>query len=237
MCGPEHYFSLPTHKKIDILDSDYYKFSKNCLIGGGGILHFTNRVEKIATACKSANKQVILWGVGHNLHDLKIEIKFPSFLKELVVGLRDWGTPYHWVPCASCMSPAFDKEYPITRDYVFYSHYGIRLPHLDDDSAYNNMPTIEQVVEYLGSAKYVITNSYHGAYWATLLRKQVIVYPYSTKFLKFKHKPVLIMDNSHWSKHLNKTKVYENSLTECREVNNQFYEICKGLFGGKLSDR
>lgn len=231
VCGPENYFSFPKHKKIDILDSEQHQFNKNCIIGGGGILHFTNRVENIAKQCKSKNKNVILWGIGHNRHDLKIPINFPSFLNELdMVGLRDWDTPYEWIPCPSCMSPSFDKEYPITKNTAFYSHYGIRTKHIDDRSLFNNSETFEEVIEHLGSAKYIVTNSYHGAYWGILLRRKVIVYPYSTKFLKFKHKPVLIMDNSHWSKYLNEAKIYENALTECREKNNMFYDKCKKFF-------
>jgi hypothetical protein len=44
-------------------------------------------------------------------------------------------------------------------------------------------------------ADVVVANTYHGAYWATLLGRRVIVAaPFSNKFFGFRHEPVIVRD-------------------------------------------
>ena len=43
-----------------------------------------------------------------------------------------------------------------------------------------------KTIEFIGSGDVVVTNSYHGAYWATLLGKVVVAFPWASKFYGLK---------------------------------------------------
>lgn len=44
-----------------------------------------------------------------------------------------------------------------------------------DDFLTNSAMNLETAVSFLGSSEVVLTTSYHGLYWATLLGRKVIV--------------------------------------------------------------
>lgn len=225
VCSPAQYFHLPPSQKIDILNSDYAASTKNYLIGGGGILYFGDRISKLIERCE---KKIVIWGAGHNLHK-RVAIDYPTALEKCdLVGLRDWNSPYEWVPCASCMSPLFDETYEAKREVGFYSHYAIKNTHIQGMT--NDQP-FSEVIKYLGESEVVVTNSYHGVYWATLLGRKVIAYSHSTKFKTLRHMPVLIEDSRSWQHYLTKCREYPESLEQCRKANKQFYAQFLTLFG------
>ena len=77
------------------------------------------------------------------------------------------------------------------------------------------------MINFLGSAELVITNSYHGAYWATLLKRKVVVMqPFSSKFLGFRH-PLVVANNFDITD-IKNLPVYPNALKEAREANSKF---------------
>jgi hypothetical protein len=174
-----------------------------------------------------------VWGAGHN-GDTANEPIYPEELQNFArVGIRDHGTQYDWVPCASCMHPAFNKKYRIKNRVIWFEH----KKQLIKDRAFghdsiprfiNSGSNIEQTIELLGSAEIVLTNSYHGAYWATLLGKRVfVVGPWSTKFMHMKHQPVHITADQNWKELVDQTNVYKDSLDECRQATNNFWESIK----------
>jgi len=84
-------------------------------------------------------------------------------------------------------------------------------------------------IEFIGSHDTIITDSYHGAYWAMLLNKQVQVVSWSIKFNYFKNSP-LFLDNIN-QKPLSQTHfVQKNYLQECRDLNKNFYHKVLDLF-------
>lgn len=90
----------------------------------------------------------------------------------------------------------------------------------------SNNSDIDKVIEFLGSAENVITNTYHGVYWATLLRKKVIAVPLreSSRFFFFKHPPRLV---SKPDTNFSLAQSYD-CLEECRQVNLDFYrDLCQ----------
>ena len=93
----------------------------------------------------------------------------------------------------------------------------------------NREMQLDTVLAFLGSATTVITNTYHGVYWATLLkRKVVVVDPWSTKFQAFKHAPAFAqLDN--WRSHIKEAKIYVEALNECREANLRFSELARNI--------
>ena len=124
------------------------------------------------------------------------------------------------------MHPAFDKTYKIKNDFVWFEH----KKRLIDNRSFDVKPAprmlntgqnIEQIIEFLGSAETVVTNSYHGVYWATLLKRKVICIPWGSKFNMFKHPP-LMANEKNWSEMIGTGDVYNDALKECREANLSF---------------
>ena len=196
---------------------------KPVVIGGGGLFSNEFFANHLAFILASAPRQLICWGAGQNTHDATTP-SYPAILRDFdLVGIRDHGAPYDWVPCASCMDPAFDRTYPIAHEVVLYNHLdfpGLKLqglPELD-----NAESDFQRVIAFLGSGASVITTSYHGAYWATLLGRRVVVLnPFSSKFFTFRHPPVLAGDGD-WQAALDRARAYTDALDECRHANLQF---------------
>ncbi len=178
-----------------------------------------------------------LWGVGHNgsldkKNKKTKKLEYPDWLVHYdMVGVRDWGQTMPWVPCASCMHPALRKEYSIKNDVIWFEHKKQLVSDFGKDSIprfVNSGDNIEQTIELLGSANIILTNSYHGAYWGTLLKKKVIVVgPWSTKFFNLKHAPGIIDTHSEWRDVIDNVKVYENALGECIEKTQDYWMAIK----------
>ena len=80
--------------------------------------------------------------------------------------------------------------------------------------------------QFVGSGAKVVTNSYHGAYWAMLLgRKVVLAAPYSSKFHHYRHPPEISEDRS-WTPALScHGKDDRGALQECRDANRKFLKL------------
>lgn len=180
----------------------------------------------------------ILWGVGHNIKDMNNDINYPPYANKFhLVGLRDWDSGFRWVPCASCMHTAFDKEYEIKNEFVWFEHKKrlIDNRYLDLVPAprmLNTGQNLEQIIEFLGSGETVVTNSYHGVYWATLLGRKVVCIPWSSKFNMFKHPPTMATEKD-WPSKIKEAISYPTALEECREANTEFYKDVKNLLKKK----
>jgi hypothetical protein len=177
----------------------------------------------------------VVWGAGHNgevSKKSKKELTFPDWLTEFnSCGVRDWNQGYKWVPCASCLHPALRKNYSIKNDVIFFEHKKQLLKDFGTDSIprfINSGSNIEQTIELLGSANTILTNSYHGAYWGTLLKKRVVVIdPWSTKFFNFKHMPVLLEKDEDWKSAIERAKIHTTALDECATANESFWNTIK----------
>ena len=84
------------------------------------------------------------------------------------------------------------------------------------------------IIEILGSSDTVITNSYHGVYWATLLGRKVVCIPWGSKFNMFKHPPTMATERN-WVEKIEKAKSYPEALEDCRKANIAFYNDVKNL--------
>lgn len=164
-----------------------------------------------------------IWGAGHNGDIGKKRLKqlhYPSWLAEFdLVGVRDYKQNLPWAPCASCLEPALRKEYEIKNDVIWFEHKKQIIRDFGNDSIprfVNSGNNIEQTIELLGSANIILTNSYHGAYWGTLLKKKVIVIgPWSSKFYTLKHSPTILDSDYKWKDYIDSTTVHESALDEC----------------------
>lgn len=180
-----------------------------------------------------------IWGAGHNGSDTDInftDIKWPkSFSQFKKIGIRDYhpNLRFSWVPCASCLHPALRKNYAIKNDIIWFEHKKQLLKPVDFGRGsvprfVNSGSNVEQTIELLGSANIILTNSYHGAYWGTLLKKKVIVVgPWSTKFKFFKHPPLLVGKRFDFDEVIDKARVFDTALDECSDANLKYWEEIK----------
>lgn len=148
------------------------------IIGGGGILNHSKDWNDWINSAFSKTKNVIFWGCGYNTYNNKIN-DFESLHLEdsLLLGIRDYYHPYlKFLPCVSCKSIFFNKSYTIKRKIGIVKHYNYKIQ-LDDslnkyDVIYNDA-WIEDIIKFIGESEYVLSDSYHALYWATLLNKKV----------------------------------------------------------------
>lgn len=171
-----------------------------------------------------------VWGAGHNDSAETEKVKYSKFLSEYrAVGIRDYqeNSRYDWVPCASCMHPALRGNYTIKNDVIWFEHKKQLIRDFGKDSIprfVNSGSNIEQTIELLGSANIILTNSYHGAYWGTLLGKRVVVVDsWSTKFTMMKHQPAFKNKKITWQEAAEQAKVHTGALDECISATQNFW--------------
>ncbi|MGW9332737.1 polysaccharide pyruvyl transferase family protein [Bosea sp. NPDC055594] len=215
---------------------DQVQSSENIIVGGGGLLeidYFRDSVKAIFSQ-KNPKAKTIFWGGGHNnwiISDWR-RLKQVINLKDMpfdLVGVRDAGHPYDWVPCVTCMHEVFDKKFDTSREVVVYAHSAT----LANENFRKTLPTglpiltnnkpFDEVIAFLGSAELILTDSYHGLYWGTLLGKRVVAFPTSSKFYDVMH-PAPLCAPSDWRRFAPLAKTYPGALAECREANRSFLQ-------------
>lgn len=178
-----------------------------------------------------------VWGAGHNGEAVAVTEELPRYPKAFseytAIGIRDYNekSKYEWVPCASAMHPALTKNYSIKNDIIWFEHKKQLLKDFGNDSIprfINSGSNIDHTIELLGSANIILTNSYHGAYWGTLLKKRVVVVgPWSNKFQFMKHAPAMPGKRESWQDALGRAITYPDALAECRTANENFWNRIK----------
>lgn len=78
-----------------------------------------------------------------------------------------------------------------------------------------------EMTRFISSCDALITSSYHGVYWATLMGIPVIGIPTSSKFYHMKHKTPLAKPND-WIEALSDAKIHPNAWEECVQANIKF---------------
>ncbi|MCG6134761.1 MAG: polysaccharide pyruvyl transferase family protein [Nostoc sp. LLA-1] len=226
--APTKYFSFPgyTVEQADIrtINIDDIR-DKHIIVGGGGLLYspFLDSFAKLIES--KAHTKLIAWGIGQQAYGTSGKIQeldnfdYSQYLKNFdLVGIRDFNHKYNWVPCSSCMHPGFDKKREIKHEFVVFSHKKFQIkignfPHLT-----NNNQDIAEILDFLGSCETILTSSYHGAYWGTLLGKKVLSFPFSSKFSTLKH-PTGIFPIQKWVQNKFKLSIFNKTLLELHYKN------------------
>ncbi len=203
---------------------------KVLILGGGGLIANHDFEKSVAWLSNAPFVKKVIWGAGHNTHGTDRIEKVSRYINKFdLVGIRDIGTKYTWVPCVSCMHKLFDIEYATKHEIVVYEHRSFPLDINIYPKHNNRSDNLEEVLAFLGSGETIITNSYHGAYWATLLRRKVILIdPFSSKFSRMNYSPI-ISTSHEYKKYLKDTRIYPNALEECRKINIDFAESVKRM--------
>ncbi|WP_258343277.1 polysaccharide pyruvyl transferase family protein [Saccharopolyspora gregorii] len=237
----EHFPWLADATTIDI-EHDIPRYADrlrhaHVIYGGGGLLgtgFFDRQLDHLLSL---RPPKLVVWGAGHNnnerhsIEELQVLDRFD------LVGLRDRPGPggREWVPCTSALLPELDDPGEPRHDVVAYRHRDRKLPFPADLAEFpmltNGHHDLGETLDFLASGEVVVTNSYHGAYWATLLgRRVVVVDPFASKFHGFRHR-VPVVDGRDWRTALADSRTYPDALRECRAAVLGFGDRVRELFG------
>lgn len=228
-CGPDLYFKEFTNHYScffhSIKNIDYTLIGQKdwVILGGGGMLDCCRQYQNAINRLLEINDHVISWGLGHNEHhadniyywEASEKIRYDKFF---LFTTRDWeyGND-RFCPCVSCMMPGLEKQYALKRRVGVLTHHAVPIKGFDFECCNNSQP-LEEILAFIGSSEIILTNTYHGAYWATLMGKKVIIYqPFSNKFNYFKYRPTIYSGNL--EKDIENAKAYPEALEECRSIN------------------
>jgi hypothetical protein len=225
-CAPYHYFPFDDPEIFDLRKPVP---SREVMIYGGGALGY----ELVEQGQLHPDSLKIAWGVGISRHGETLPGRAPDGFS--LFGSREWGQENSiYVPCVSCMSPLFDVKYEIKTPAVFFANddpwiqnqYPARIPELP---TLINAAPLEEIIAFLASGETVITNSYHGAYWGTLLGRKVVLYkPYSSKFFSYQFQPA-IAENDDWQSAIVNAPTYPHALAESRAATMKFVDLVSEL--------
>jgi hypothetical protein len=203
------------------------------VFGGGGIFfeHLTHQISDFLNNPRP--RKLIVWGAGINVHGNPPKPQpYPEFLNQFdLVGLREYGNPWHYVPCVSCQLPQL--SYLLKKpqhDVVIYEHKDHPIV-LSNDPGFprlNNQKRAAEiggVLSHLASGDTVITNTFHGVYWSLLMKRKVLLYePFSSRFFRFQYQPPFV-DRHNWLAMLpHARRAPSGYLDECRTLNDAFYQ-------------
>ena len=231
-CNPSRYFDLGTVSSEELLHNKTNLTNHTLVVGGGGLIHkkFSQHIHDLIN---KTPKHTVLWGIGHNFGKRFVEkangdVYYPNWINQCdLVGIRDYIEGHYdsYLPCVSCMHPAFNKSYEEVNDIVFYTHAFKSKYQYTDGNLWmkNSEKNFDKVISFLGSAKTIITDSYHGAYWGQLLGKDVRVISWSVKFDHMKHAPSFAEHISSWKDTSTPSSVPTDYLDECKDLNTKFY--------------
>ncbi|CAO3459820.1 hypothetical protein [Azospirillum largimobile] len=219
-----------------------FRDSDLIIIGGGGLLEidFFERSLQYIFSLRQSHQKIILWGAGHNQWDvndwraIKKRIDWKKYPFD-EIGVRDAGEVMPWVPCASCMADELDDHGSVEHEFALYlTADGISANPVWTEAIRNEFPMMSNssefhiVISFLRSGETILTDSYHGAYWATLLGKKVVAFPSSSKYYSLKH-PVPLCDPEDWRRFSKLARIYDGALEECRSANLLYYRQIESL--------
>lgn len=125
------------------------------------------------------------------------------------------------------MSPDFDQQHTESTERVFFFHKSKTRPELlasaDGPVMHNTKRKLSEVLRFLSGGRTVITNSYHGVYWAQLLGRRTICIPFGEKFRTFRRLPTFAADGD-WRAKLGAAAAFSSDLEEYRSINTTYYQ-------------
>lgn len=233
MCCPLDHLSLPG-VRFDLrqpIDAFAALRPAAVVFGGGGLFHgerLPTKIGQIAAVVRRQSPTTVLvaWGAGANQHGVN-EFSYPEYLHEFdLVGLRDWGNPWNYVPCVSCLHSSFDVQWPTPQhDIVAVEHFDhpmTGLPQIPSITNAQDRRRFRDVIAHIANGEALLTNSYHAAYWGLLLGRKVAIYrAFSNRFRGFS-RPIPLCDETNWRQAVKSASTYKEYLEECRRHNRAF---------------
>lgn len=198
------------------------------IFGGGALLSGGKWFDRwdLIKARYSAKKYVA-WGVGTRPN---INNDFPEIVGSFdLYSTRDWdssGPNDFWTPCVSCLHPLLkeNQDKKPTKDILIVDHFKREIEtDVEADTRIVNKPSkLEDMIACISDHRYIITASYHVMYWATLLKRKVVVggKPRPWKFEAFKYAAPQV--NFVSKSTLDQPMIYDFSYAECVQKSMEF---------------
>ena len=190
-CSPYDYFEWGDATVSDIRESKPANYDVG-IFGGGKIF---GGLSSYAGVLPPRNRVNIAWGVS-TVQSFPISLRYYKSRKLMnLIGSRDYGdTRYDYAPCPSCMAPFFDAPPEPEHDVIFYLHNGksaMISRSIPDDIPLetNTCANFETALRFIASGRTVVSNSYHGVYWALLMGRKTVCVPFSNKFSNYRQAP------------------------------------------------
>lgn len=221
------------------------------ILGGGGIVDFQSRFNRVIQRLQECCDTVIFWGGGHNgaydsgekkpVH-LEPNVDFNRFA---LYGVRDHNLDgLHYTPCVSSVNPLLKQarmKDPIRKIGSMFHSAGYldalngKFP---NKSHYHN---IEDVIDFISDCEIVITESYHCALWATLSNRKVVMPQEILNGIKYnylRYKPTFIpfaeILKIDGEEDLGELHSYPLSYEESFEEVNAFMDMVKDVIATKI---
>lgn len=227
LCGVYDYFDAFSQKFL-CLQHDIRTLNRRMIsskdwviLGGGGLLGVREDFQDTINFLLNKTYKVVLWSVGHNSHIDRIINTKIDFYKFLFYSTRDFNyNDEEYCPCPSCMSSLLNIKRSVIRKFGIIEHLDYSIEEFKFDKIKNSYSP-RTIMNFIAESECIITNSYHAAYWATLMKKKVIIYKaFSTKFSYYKFEPVFYSGDL--ESDFNKAKIYKNALNDSRKINIEF---------------
>lgn len=224
MSGPSQYL-WPERFYDEPISAGLANHVDGAILGGGQIF---NHLKQIASGARKATRKIrlVAWGVGLPLIGTQDASVISASEQYDLFSTRnfDWRHQLNFVPCASCLSPTFEKPQSPQHDFVVYRHQRKPGP-VDVPSSIPTMSNAvcnpQAVVDFIASGDTVVTSSYHGVYWAQLIGRRVVCIPYNHKFFTFQHPPTMAEADT-WRDAIKIANRQQPLLDEYRTINRTF---------------
>jgi calcineurin-like phosphoesterase family protein len=207
---------------------------KDRVILSGDIINFDNDHKEhrdITALGNITGGRLILWSGGiSNSSNIAEEIVTNLINKFELISTREFGFQgIRYVPCVSSMMKELDfPDFQAPQKFGVIEHKNFPIKDFSDIPKISNAYALPQILSFIRRSDTIITNSYHIIYWATLLKRKVIVcFPYADKYRFLKYPPArysgdLELDSS-------KAGIYPDTLSESRRLNELFFNDCLNL--------
>jgi len=225
---------------IDNICYEYINPNDYIIIGGGGCIGNTDETkrEKNIEKLFGITTNIIIWSAGFHLSNYKYRRSIDYYNRFKLLGVRDFLfkpkkslDTLPWLPCVSCMNDAFDKNFTIEREIGVVKHFNINIeiPDIDNYVSIKQCIHISQIIHFIATSEIIITNSYHAAYWGTLLGKKVICQPFRNckKFFYYKYSPKIYSGDL--KNDIKNAVVYIDILEEHRQINCEYFKKVESL--------
>jgi len=202
------------------------------VVGGGALLHRAEHLDSLMRFLGHNDWQTFtVWGAG-----VDISLNFRQLRhKTDLFGMREYDARYldHWLPCASVMHPliAQSRRTRPKHDLLIIDHWKRKPIKVTRPCTRitNNPQTMKTMIDAMAEHRWVITSSYHGVYWATLMNRRVIFCsrPWVPKVIRMRHPPLITSDlnDDDLDCSVNYPWAYEECLERNREFKTKFLEL------------
>jgi len=217
--GPYHYIHRPG-VIMDLFNPIPVSKISTIIVGGGAILCNSRMINNLKNLLDTYDyKFKIFWGGGITLSEETTEI-----LKRFdFVGCRDYNKGFNFLPCPSIMHPLLRQKNTSNKDFLIIDHWKrvpIEFPKLHTRIK-NRFISVDDIINQISLHNYIITSSYHAAYWGIVLGKKVIVIT-NDNFGKFTFKQHIPVEQKWEDRLLDLTSLYPNAYEECLNLNKNF---------------